>query len=185
MNASQVTVDGVTHRLPTPFVVIATQNPHDHVGTFPLPDSQLDRFLLRLTMGYPDRESERAVLRAGGFRDAKLEPALEAGQLDTLLAQVDEIGVHGDIEDQLLTLVDRTRSDARFLRGASTRAAEALYRCIKALALVRGRSFAIPEDLLALAIPVLAHRVVARGDGRDATARALLELLDELPAPGR
>jgi len=171
--------------LPDPFVVVATQNPHDHVGTFPLPDSQLDRFLLRLSMGYPDRESERAVLRAGGYRNMALAPALGPGELQVLLDQVDTVQVHADVEDDLLRIVDRSRSDARFIRGASTRAAEALYRCVKALATLHGRSYALPEDLRALVAPVMAHRVVARGEGRDAAARALTELLDELPAPGR
>ncbi len=185
MNAGQVSVDGVSRALPDPFVVVATQNPHDHVGTFPLPDSQLDRFLLRLSMGYPDRESERAVLRAGGYRNMALAPALGPGELQVLLDQVDTVQVHADVEDDLLRIVDRSRSDARFIRGASTRAAEALYRCVKALATLHGRSYALPEDLRALVAPVMAHRVVARGEGRDAAARALTELLDELPAPGR
>jgi MoxR-like ATPase len=185
MNAGRVSVDGVTRPLPAPFIVVATQNPHDHVGTFPLPDSQLDRFLLKLSMGYPDRESERAVLRAGGYRNAELAPALEPAELAGLLAQVEEVEVHADVEDDLLTVVDRSRSDARFIRGASTRAAEALYRCVKALATLRGRTYSVPEDLRNLVVPVLAHRVVARGEGRDAAARALRELLEELPAPGR
>jgi len=185
MNAGRVSVDGVTRVLPRPFVVVATQNPHDHVGTFPLPDSQLDRFLLRLSMGYPDREAERSVLRAGGYRNTELAPALDASSLEDLLASVDRVEVHPSVEDLLLELVDRTRSDTRFVRGASTRAAEALYRSMKALALLRGRAWVVPEDLRTLALPVLAHRVMARGEGRLAPARALVELLDELPAPGR
>ena len=185
MNAGRVSVDGVSRDLPVPFIVVATQNPHDHVGTFPLPDSQLDRFLLRLSMGYPDRESERAVLRAGGYRNANLQAALTVEDLAALLAQVVQVQVHDDVENDLLTLVDRTRSDARFVRGASTRAAEALYRCVKALAVLRGRAFAVPEDLRNLLVPVLAHRVVARGDGPRAAARALAQLIEELPAPGR
>jgi MoxR-like ATPase len=136
-------------------------------------------------MGYPDRESERAVLRAGGYRNAELAPALEPADLAGLLAQVEQVEVHADVEDDLLTVVDRSRSDARFIRGASTRAAEALYRCVKALAALRGRTYSVPEDLRSLVVPVLAHRVVARGEGRDAAARALRELLEELPAPGR
>ena len=185
MNAGRVSVDGVTRALPRPFMVVATQNPHDHVGTFPLPDSQLDRFLLRLSMGYPDREAERSVLRAGGYRNTELAPALDASSLEDLLNSVDRVEVHPSVEDLLLELVDRTRSDARFLRGASTRAAEALYRSMKALAVLRGRAWVVPEDLRILALPVLAHRVMARGEGRLASARALVELLDELPAPGR
>ncbi len=185
MNVGRITVDGVTRPLPAPFVVVATQNPHDHVGTFPLPDSQLDRFLLRLSMGYPDPEAERAVLRAGGYRDKELSPALDPASLQELMEAVPGVSVHSELEDDLLTLVDRTRSDARFVRGASTRAAEALYRCIKALAVARGRAFAVPEDLRELVVPVLAHRVVARGQGVNAGIRALQELLEELPAPGR
>lgn len=183
MAERRVSVDGTSHALPAPFLVVATQNPHDHSGTFPLPDSQLDRFLLRLSMGYPDREAERAVLRNGGFRKADLQAALAPDRIAELLTAAEEITVHEQLEDYLLELVSRTRSDPRFVRGVSPRGAEALYRAAKALALVRGRRFVIPEDLRTLVLPVLAHRVIPRGEGMAAAERAFTELLAELPPP--
>ncbi len=183
MAEGSVSVDGTSHALPAPFLVVATQNPHDHGGTFPLPDSQLDRFLLRLSMGYPDREAERAVLRNGGFRQADLQPALVPERIAELLRAAEEITLHQQLEDYLLELVSRTRSDPRFVRGVSPRGAEALYRAAKALALVRGRAFVIPEDLRILVLPVLAHRVIPRGEGVAAAERAFTGLLAELPPP--
>ena len=183
MSERQVSVDGVTHALPRPFVVVATQNPEELHGTYPLPDSQLDRFLVRLSMGYPDRESERAVLRAGGFRSARVEQAVSAAELAGLMAQVEDVAVHPTVEDYLLDLIDRTRSEPALVRGVSTRGAAALYRACQALALVRGRDFAVPEDVRELAQPVLAHRVLARADGSGAAAQALRAILASLPAP--
>lgn len=183
MNERSVSVDGTTHPLPQPFVVVATQNPHDYTGTFALPESQLDRFLVRLSMGYPGRDAEREVLRAGGFRRAELEAAVTPSQLAEVLAARETVELHAEVEDYLLDLVDLTRTDARLVRGVSTRGAESLYRACKALALVRGRRFVVPEDVRELAIPVLAHRVIPRGDGAGASAQAIQELLWDLPAP--
>lgn len=186
MSERRVTVDGHRHLLPEPFVVLATQNPHDFHGTFPLPDSQLDRFLMRLSIGYPDREHERAILRTGRSRVEAAPAGLTLAEAIELCAAVDEVTVHEAVEDQVLELVQRTRTDARLLRGVSTRGAEALYRALRALALVRGRGFVIPEDLHLLAVPVLAHRVVARAPGEraeDGAAQAIREMLWELPAP--
>jgi MoxR-like ATPase len=183
MAERRVTVDGVRHDLPDPFFVVATQNPHEDHGTFPLPESQLDRFLVRVSMGYPAREDERAILRAGGLRQARFSPGLSAAEARALCAAVDEVRMHPEIEDYLLDLVARTRADARLSRGVSTRGAEALYRAARAHALGRGRGFVVPEDIRALAVPVLAHRVVARGAGRGAAEGALRGLLAELPPP--
>lgn len=187
MSERRVTVDGERHPLPEPFVVLATQNPHDFHGTFPLPDSQLDRFLMRLSIGYPGKEQERAILRSGRTREALAPPGLDLLEARSLCAAVDGVAVHAEIEDLLLGLVHRSRADVRLLRGVSTRGAEALYRAIRALALARGRAFVIPEDLHTLAVPVLAHRVVARSPGErveDGAGQAIREILWELPAPG-
>ncbi len=187
MNERSVTVDGVSHPLPRPFTVLATQNPHDFHGTFPLPDSQMDRFLVRLSMGYPDVEHERQILRRSAHRDRTVDPALDPRQVEQLARAVSDIAVHEEVEDYLLELVRRTRGDARFVRGVSTRGAEALYRASKALALVRGRGFVVPEDIRTLAVPVLAHRVVPRAEtGRpgEGARTAVKELLWELPPPG-
>jgi len=185
MGEQQVTVDGTGHPLPAPFVVLATQNPHDFHGTFPLPESQLDRFLIRLSMGYPDRESEREILRAGGPRRLHPEPALTLNQTRSLVRAVDDVAVSEAMEDVILDLVRRTRADARLRRGASTRGTEALYRACRAHALVRGRDHVIPEDAARLAVPVLAHRVGARqasGTARAAAEQAVGEICDELMA---
>ncbi len=183
MSERRVSVDGVTHELPAPFLVVATQNPDELHGTFPLPDSQLDRFLVRLSMGYPDRESERSILRAGRAARESVEAALTPEQWGALTAQVEAVAVHPDVEDYLLDLVDRTRSDARLVRGASTRGAAALYRTCKALAVLRGRAFVVPEDVRELAAPVLAHRLITRSGERGADAHIVAELLDGLTPP--
>ena len=184
MSEGQVTVDGQCHPLPEPFVVLATQNPHDFHGTFPLPDSQLDRFLMRLSMGYPAREHERAILRSGGGAKGTFGSALSLDEAQQLRAAVDQVSMHEEMEDYLLDLVEATRSDARFLRGVSTRGAGALHRAVRALALSRGRSFVVPEDLRELAVPVLAHRVVVRASGEAAVGRdAIQEVLWGLPSP--
>jgi len=186
MNERRVTVDGISHELPVPFTVLATQNPHDYHGTFPLPDSQLDRFLIRLSMGYPDREHEREILRRGAWTEETLPATTEPEEVRALVPAVDAVSIHEEIEDYLLELVRRTRSDPRFVRGVSTRGAAALYRACRALALVRGRDYVIPEDLRMLAVPVLAHRVVARaetGHPGEGARMAIGELLWELPPP--
>lgn len=186
MNERRVTVDGTSHPLPDPFTVLATQNPVEFHGTFPLPDSQLDRFLVRLSMGYPAREHERHILRSGGLRRAEFPTALSLDDTRALVAAVDTVAVHEEVEDYLLDLVEGTRRDARFLRGVSTRGAEALFRAARALALSRGRTFVVPEDIRALTIPVLAHRVVVRSDGErqsDAAERALRGLVSDLGVP--
>jgi MoxR-like ATPase len=181
MNERRVTVDGHSHSLPEPFVVLATQNPLDEQGTFDLPEAQLDRFLLRLSMGYPDRESEREILRSGGLRSASFATALEPEEVLRLCAQAEAVRYHPQVEDYLLSLVERSRQDHRLLRGVSTRGAEALYRTARALALIRGRSFVIPEDIMELAVPVLGHRVRSRQLGRGAAVVG--EILGELCAP--
>lgn len=184
MNEGQVSVDGQTIPLPDPFLVIATQNPHEYHGTYPLPDSQLDRFLIRTAMGYPDRESEREVLRGAARTGAELGAAVDAAQLQTLRARVANVRVHEDLENYLLDLVSLSRRAPALSRGVSTRGVEALQRAARALAVIRGRDFVIPEDIRALAVPVLAHRVLARADtGAAAADAAIRGILDELTPP--
>ncbi len=183
MNEGTVSVDGTTHALPQPFLVIATQNPHEYHGTWSLPDSQLDRFLIRTGMGYPDREAEREVLR-GAARLAAGEGAVlqPAGVLE-LRAAVENVRIHADIEDAVLDLAAASRGAGALARGVSTRGAEALLRAARARAVLRGRDFAIPEDVLALAVPVLAHRVLVRAEsGPEGAASAIRELLGSLRA---
>jgi MoxR-like ATPase len=185
MEERQVSVDGATHPLPRPFLVVATQNPFDWHGTFPLPESQLDRFLMRLSIGYPDRGTERALLRAvRGDETADRPPTLAPEAADRLVRDAAAVVVPELVEEYLLDLVRGTRADARFLRGVSTRGAQALHRAVRARALVQGRRVAVPEDVRALAVPVLAHRILPRGAaGGQADADAVLALVDELPSP--
>ena len=169
-------------------MVVATQNPFDAHGTFHLPDSQLDRFLMRLSIGYPDRGTEREILRQPRHR-AAVEPVVSTEDVQSLAACAQGIDVPEVVEEYLLDIVRSTRSDARFVQGVSTRGAQALHRAVRAHALLRDRAYATPEDVRALAVPVLGHRVVARtgvvaaAGGHDAGDAAIEELLREIPSP--
>jgi MoxR-like ATPase len=162
MNEGQVTVDSHSHRLPQPFLVIATQNPVEHHGTYPLPESQLDRFLLRARMGYPSGESEREILRseAGAARLEEVLPVLSAADVLGMQEEVTRVRVDDSLVDYTLEIVRRTR-DSEFLSlGVSPRGSLMLYRAAQASAYVDGRHFAVPGDFKTLAVPVFAHRVV-------------------------
>jgi MoxR-like ATPase len=185
MEEGAVTLDGETRRLPRPFIVIATQNPFDYEGTYPLPDSQLDRFLMRLSLGYPDRDTEREVLRQRGRVRREPEPGLTLAEVAALADAADAVRIPTEVEDYLLDLVRATRTDPRLLRGVSTRGGQALYRAAQAWALLHGRPFVIPEDVRAVAAPVLGHRVAPRsGASGNAGADTIVALLDDHPAPG-
>jgi MoxR-like ATPase len=189
MNEGQVSVDGQTHPLPRPFMVIATQNPVEFEGTYPLPESQLDRFLLRIPMGYPARHVEMRVLtshRDGEPVDA-LGPAVNCQQVAELQEAVRRVEVEDSISAYLLDIVGTTRACEELHVGASTRGALALYRAAQAAALVAGRQYVVPDDIKSLAVPVLAHRMVPKGylhGGQRAAVEALLErLVEEVPVP--
>ena len=165
MSERQVTVDGATRSLGPPFLVIATQNPHEFEGTYPLPESQLDRFLIRAHVGYPDREAERAILtqhRSGEPVDS-LQPVLTPADIAALQLRAREVRVAPTVADYVLELVEATRKHPEITLGASTRAALGLYRSAQASAIFAGRDFATPDDVKGLAEAVLAHRLVARG----------------------
>ena len=174
MAEQQVTVDGVTHALPDPFFVIATQNPVDLSGTYPLPDSQLDRFLLRLNLGYPGEEAERALLAGADRRDliAGARPLLDAGDVLALRRAV--AGVHASeaLLDYLQALLNRSRQHPGVRVGLSPRAGIALLRAARAYALLLDRSHVLPEDLQALFVAVAGHRLMADADGGDPAALA-------------
>jgi len=161
MSEQTVSVDGTSHRLPDPFFVVATQNPKEHHGTFPLPESQLDRFLMRLSMGYPEREDELRVLSRDPALHAlpELAVVLDLATLKSLQAAVETIKVESSLLAYLLDLVQATREHEALALGASTRGALALRRAAQAAALVAGRDYCIPEDIRELAVDVLAHRV--------------------------
>jgi len=161
MNENQVTIDGKSHSLPRPFMVIATQNPVEHHGTYPLPESQLDRFLMRLRIGYPDAASERQIVR-NSERELPQASAsgLQAEDILHLQDLVHQVAVDDALVDYMLAIVDKTRSHESLALGVSPRGSQALYRAVQALALLDGREYAIPDDVKRLAVPLFAHRVV-------------------------
>jgi len=190
MSDRQVSVDGNTHKLPEPFMVIATQNPFEYEGTYPLPESQLDRFLLRLSVGYPDRDDERQVLlthRRGEPVD-DLQPVLNCESVRSLQHNVREIEVEDSINDYLLDIVDATRRSDDLQVGVSTRGVICLYRASQAWALLHGRSYVVPDDVKTLAVPVLGHRVLPSGYYQSSARRELVEdiiarIVDATPTP--
>jgi MoxR-like ATPase len=188
MSERQVTVDGETRRLGPPFLVVATQNPYEFEGTYPLPESQVDRFLLRLKVGYPDRENERAILtqhRTGEPIDG-LKPVIGPAEILALQLHTREVRVDAAIADYVLDLVEATRASPEIVLGASTRAALALYRASQAMAVTAGRDFVVPDDVKGLAEAVLAHRLVTRGwtqGGHPDASPVVREILSRLKVP--
>ena len=164
MAEGQVTVDGVTHKLPDPFFVIATQNPVEHYGTYPLPESQLDRFMMRLSLGYPDRETEVEILE--GINPSERIGALKsvASQQEISLAMREVKGIHlsREVAEFIVDVVSETRRDPRVILGVSTRGALHLAQSARALAYVRERDFVVPEDVLDLGVEVISHRIIVR-----------------------
>jgi MoxR-like ATPase len=165
MNEAQVTVDAHSYELPQPFLVIATQNPVEHHGTYPLPESQLDRFLLRVRMGYPDAQSEREILRsqAGVAQMESLRPVLTGEDVLEMQQAVKQVRVDDSLLNYALEIVRRTRESEFLSLGVSPRGSQALYRAAQAMAFLEGRSFCTPEDFKPLVVPVFAHRVVVNG----------------------
>ena len=162
MEEQQITVDGETHALPKPFFVIATQNPKHHIGTFPLPESQLDRFLMRITLGYPDAASERVLLKGQAGRGTLIAPACDINTLISLQQAVKNIYVSEQLLDYLQDLILYTRT--QFSTGLSPRAGLGLRQCAQAWALLEGRDFAIPEDVQAVFASVVSHRLAAENN---------------------
>ncbi len=186
MSEGQVSIDGQTHELPRPFMVIATQNPYEFEGTYPLPESQLDRFLLRIALGYPDREDELQILanhRQGEPVD-RLDAVLDCRQIGELQQRVREVAVSDAVHEYLLDIVHKTRECDAVHVGVSTRGALCLYRACQALALVEGRDFVTPDDVKRLAAPVIAHRIIpkgyANGSRRQTVEALVMRLVDEV-----
>lgn len=191
MEEGQVSADGHRHPLPRPFIVIATQNPIEHVGTFPLPESQMDRFLLRIHIGYPDPEEEKQLLLTRLYREDKepLEACLTPGEVLSCQEQIAGVLLSEELADYILKVAARTRDDPEFLLGVSPRGALALATAARARAWLKGRNYVLPEDIHALEIPVLAHRIVPRGSEEDPRQRAkiqvqaLEQILDSVSLP--
>jgi MoxR-like ATPase len=161
MNNARVSLDGQVYQLPRPFMVLATQNPIESHGTFPLPGSQMDRFIMRLHLGYPSREQEVRVLREQklAMADQAVRPVVDASEVIALQEAVAEVRIDDDLLDYIVRLGEATRSSPRFEIGCSTRGLLALRRCAQAWAFVRGRQFVTPDDVQEIAVPVLSHRV--------------------------
>jgi MoxR-like ATPase len=180
MEERQVTVEGETRALPSPFFVIATQNPLDQLGTYALPESQLDRFLMRISLGYPDRSAERELLSGRDRRDvaSSLRPLLDSGQLQALQQQVQSVHAAPPLLDYLQDLIAATRSGRWFLQGLSPRAGLAVLRAARAQALLAGRDYVAPDDIRAILPQTVAHRLVPVADagrGSDEQVRAMME----------
>jgi MoxR-like ATPase len=183
MEERQVTVDGVTHELSAPFMVIATQNPIEHEGTYPLPESQLDRFMMRLSMGYPERESELEILERHGAHEIldDLEPVADANEVTGLIKLAREVHVAPPLRHYIVELSEATRDNSDVYLGASPRASLYLMRSARALAATRGRDYVVPDDIQELVVPVLAHRILLspeaqmRGASAEDVLRAVMD----------
>ena len=190
MEERQVTVDGETYPLQLPFMVIATQNPIEMEGTYPLPEAQRDRFTARIAIGYPDPGAELAMLDSHGTASPldDLKPAAQASDIRALVAAVHGIHVAPQIRQYVIDLVNATRHSPELRLGASPRAALHLFRAGKAWAALDGRDFVIPDDVQALAVPVLAHRLLPTSEalvGRQLPEQVLAKIVERLPLPGR
>jgi len=188
MNDFQVSIDGKTRPLPRPFIVLATQNPYEFEGTYPLPESQLDRFLMRISVGYPDAEGEKAVLasqRIGNPLD-ELEPVITADEVEAIQGLVRDIRVDGTLIDYILAITQATRASDRVEVGVSPRGSLFYRRAAQALAYIEGRDYVIPDDVKRLASPLLGHRIILRSGGSQSRAKAervIEEILDMVPVP--
>ncbi len=186
MEERQVTIDGETMELDRPFFVIATQNPVETAGTFPLPEAQTDRFMMKLSMGFPDREEEMAILQTYSQRDPleELQPVMTKEQLLSLKEEAQRVYVHPLVAGYLADLAAETRKQDRVAMGVSPRGTLALMRAAKALACMEERDYLIPDDVKALAPDVLSHRLIFAYGGRQEEAKGLMEeILSRVPVP--
>jgi MoxR-like ATPase len=191
MNEGQVTMDAHSYSLPQPFLVIATQNPVEHHGTYPLPESQLDRFLIRARMGYPDSEAEREILRseAGSARLEAMRPVLSGPDVLDLQQAVTRVRVDESLVEYALTIVKKTRESENFSLGVSPRGSQMLYRAAQAMAFLSGRNFCTPEDFKPLIVPVFAHRVVVNATYASTLKKSeqaeqlITEIVESTPVP--
>jgi MoxR-like ATPase len=191
MNEGQVTMDGQSHPLPQPFLVVATQNPVEHHGTYPLPESQLDRFLLRVRMGYPQAINEREILRAeaGAARLEDVRPVATGADLIAMQDEVTRVKVDDSLVDYALQIVNRTRDSETLALGVSPRGSLALYRAAQAMAYLDGRKFATPADFKTLAVPVFSHRLVVNARYTSTLKKSeqaetiLRDILETIPVP--
>ena len=189
MSERQVSADGKTYALPDPFFVVATENPVEFEGVYPLPESQLDRFMMRLSIGYPDRESELTILDVCGKGDAlaSLKPVLSLEQVKEIREAVKEVKLDPAIANYLLDVVDATRASSELLVGASPRASLTFARAARSLALISGRDYVVPDDVKQVAVYVLAHRLIPKNNRREDSRRVVESFvqraLSSVPTP--
>lgn len=189
MEEHQVSVDGVTYALPQPFLVLATQNPIEYEGTFPLPEAELDRFMLRIRLGYPSRKDELAILEAQQFRHPieTLEQVVQLEELRRAQEEIRGVYVSAEVKGYLLEIVERTREHPDVYLGSSPRGALALFRTAQARAVLRGREYVLPDDVKALVLPCLAHRLILNPEARMrelTPEQVLIEIMNRVPVPG-
>lgn len=189
MEERQVTIDGVTRVLSPPFMVVATQNPLEHEGTYPLPEAQLDRFTMRVTIGYPTREKELEILDTHGIRSTFLDlaPVITASEVMELVEIARQVHVAPSVKGYIVDLIERTREHEELLLGASPRSALAMQRLARARAASEGREFVTPDDIKALATPVLEHRMALRPEAQmrgTSIPEVIGSVLRNLPVPG-
>ncbi len=189
MSEGQVSAEGKTYPLPSPFFVLATQNPYEFEGTYPLPENQLDRFMVCIEIGYPSRDVEKNVLinHRDGEPGDKLKSVVNTEQLRRLQSAVRAVKVEDSLNDYILEIVESTRTHEQLHLGVSTRGAITLYRAVQGLALIEGRNYAVTDDVKRLVLPVLAHRIVVKGvlhEGRRDRAKAVLrQIINKTPVP--
>ena len=188
MEEKQISVDGVTYKMPQPFMVMATQNPIEFMGTFPLPEAQLDRFLIKISVGYPDAESERSVLSMHQMDDPfeTLQAVATPEDIINIQNEVKKIFVHENLEKYIVSIVSATRNHPSVRLGASPRASLALYRTAQATAYINGRDFVIPDDIQKMVIPVMAHRIILSQETKFSNTTAddvLNEIKKSVPVP--
>jgi len=188
MEERQVSIDGVTRALPQPFLVIATQNPVEHDGTYRLPESQLDRFLIRMEIGYPNRQAELDILEPGTGADLtdQLKPVVTARDIQEMITAASQVSMVDPLKNYLVDIAHASRKHPYVALGLSPRAMIQLARAVRALAAARGRDYAVPDDVKELAVPVLAHRLVLRNSNsgrRMTTSDVINEILATVPVP--
>ena len=188
MEEKQISVDGVTYKMPQPFMVMATQNPIEFMGTFPLPEAQLDRFLIKISVGYPDAESERSVLSMHQMDDPfeSLQSVATPEDIINIQNEVKKVFVHENLEKYIVSIVSATRNHPSVRLGASPRASLALYRTAQATAYINGRDFVIPDDIQKMVIPVMAHRIILSQETKFSNTTAddvLNEIKKAVPVP--
>ena len=185
MEEKQISVDGTSYKMTEPYMVMATQNPIESYGTFPLPEAQMDRFFMRLKLGYMNREQEISVLRRPDSKQLleDISPVVSAEEIETLRGSFSEIRVSEDVATYIMNIIDATRTDEKIANGVSTRGTLALYRASQIYAAMQGRDYVIPEDVKKEALCVLPHRIMLVSSSHIDNARYIANLLDEIEVP--